>query len=58
MVTEQLNEDQRKKLLAEIPVGRFCEAKEVAHLIRFLASPLAGFITGEIVDINGGLHLD
>ncbi len=58
MVTEQLNADQRRKLLAEIPVGRFCEAKEVAHLIRFLASPLAGFITGEIVDINGGLHLD
>ena len=58
MVTEQLTVDQRRKLLAEIPVGRFCEAKEVAHLIRFLASPLAGFITGEIVDINGGLHLD
>ena len=58
MVTEQLTADQRRKLLAEIPVGRFCEAKEVAHLIRFLASPLAGFITGEIVDINGGLHLD
>ena len=58
MVTEQLTADQRRKLLAEIPVGRFCEAKEVAHLIRFLASPLSGFITGEIVDINGGLHLD
>ena len=58
MVTEQLTPDQRRKLLAEIPVGRFCEAKEVANLIRFLASPLAGFITGEIVDINGGLHLD
>ncbi len=58
MITEQLTEAQRQKLLAEIPVGRFCEAEEVAHLIRFLVSPLAGFITGEIVDINGGLHLD
>ena len=58
MVTEQLTEDQRRQLLDQIPVGRFCEAEEVAHLIRFLVSPLSGFITGEIVDINGGLHMD
>jgi 3-oxoacyl-[acyl-carrier protein] reductase len=58
MVTEQLSEDQRRLLLAQIPVGRFCEAEEVAHLVRFLVAPLSGFITGEIVDINGGLHLD
>ncbi len=58
MVTEQLSEDQRRRLLAQIPVGRFCEAVEVAHLVRFLVAPLSGFITGEIVDINGGLHLD
>lgn len=58
MVTEQLTEDQRRQILAAIPVGRFCEADEVAALIAFLASPNAGFITGEIVDINGGLHLD
>jgi 3-oxoacyl-[acyl-carrier protein] reductase len=53
-----LTEEQRQNLLADIPVGRFCEAAEVAHLIRFLVSPMAGFMTGEIVDINGGLHLD
>jgi len=58
MVTEQLTEEQRQKLLIEIPVGRFCEVEEIAHVVRFLVSPLAGFITGEIVDINGGLHLD
>jgi 3-oxoacyl-[acyl-carrier protein] reductase len=58
MVTEQLTEAQRQKLLSEIPVGRFCEPEEIAHVVRFLISPLAGFITGEIVDINGGLHLD
>ena len=58
MVTEQLSESQRSRLLAEIPVGRFCEAEEVAHVVCFLASPLSGFITGEIIDINGGLHLD
>ena len=58
MVTEQLTQIQRDQLLAAIPVGRFCEAGEVAHVAAFLASPESGFITGEIIDINGGLHLD
>ncbi len=58
MVTEGLSEAQRVALLATIPVGRFCEPEEFAHVVRFLASPLAGFITGEVVDINGGLLMD
>ena len=58
MVTEQLTEEQRQNTLRGIPVGRFCEPEEVAHVVAFLVSPLAGFITGEIIDINGGLHLD
>ena len=58
MVTEQLSEAQRQQLLRDIPVGRFCEGEEIGHVVRFLTSPLAGFITGEIIDINGGLHLD
>ena len=56
--TEQLNEAQRRQILAQIPVGRFCEPEEFAHAVRFLASPLAGFITGEVLDVNGGLHMD
>jgi 3-oxoacyl-[acyl-carrier protein] reductase len=58
MVTEQLTEAQRQALLAQVPLGRFCEPEEFAHVVRFLAHPLAGFITGEIVDVNGGLHMD
>ncbi|MBC8267690.1 MAG: SDR family oxidoreductase [Rhodospirillaceae bacterium] len=58
MVTEQLTQEQQQKLLNDIPVGRFCEGEEVAHVVDFLVSPLSGFITGEIIDINGGLHLD
>ena len=53
MVTEQLTSVQREALLRQIPVGRFCEPEEVARLIAFLVSPHAGFITGEIIDING-----
>lgn len=58
MVTEQLTEAQRQDLLRAIPVGRFCEPEEVASAVAFLVAPLSGFITGEILDINGGLHLD
>ena len=58
MLTEQLTEEQRQALLRDIPVGRFCEPEEFAHVVSFLASPLAGFITGEIVDLNGGLVMD
>jgi 3-oxoacyl-[acyl-carrier protein] reductase len=58
MITEQLNEEQRQKLLKDIPVGRFCEPEEFAHVVRFLTSPMSGFITGEIIDLNGGLLMD
>jgi len=58
MITEQLTEAQRRELLKKIPVGRFCEPEEFAHVVRFLIHPLAGFITGEIIDQNGGLLFD
>lgn len=58
MVTDHLTSSERSALLEQIPVGRFCEPDEFAHVIRFLVSPVSGFITGEIVDQNGGLHMD
>jgi 3-oxoacyl-[acyl-carrier protein] reductase len=57
-LTEGMTEAQRRQILAQIPVGRFCEPEEFAHAVRFLVSPLAGFVTGEILDVNGGLHMD
>jgi 3-oxoacyl-[acyl-carrier protein] reductase len=58
MVTEQLTEEQRQELLCRIPVRRFCEPEEFAHVVRFLIDDKAGFITGEIIDQNGGLVFD
>ena len=58
MVSEGLTEEQRQGLLEQLPVHRFCEPEEIAHAVRFFASPLAGFITGEVLDMNGGLQFD
>ncbi len=56
MVLEQLTDEQRQRQLSQVPVGRFCEPEEVAHAVSFLASPLAGFITGTVIDMNGGMQ--
>lgn len=52
-MTEAINEEEFKKV---IPVGRFGTAEEVAGVVSFLASKNAGYITGEVININGGLH--
>ena len=51
-MTEGLNQDELKKL---IPAGRFGKAEEVAELVGFLASEGAGYITGEVISVSGGL---
>ncbi len=52
-MTSELDEDALKQL---VPMGRFGEAEEVAHLVSFLASGKAAYITGEVININGGIH--
>ena len=44
--------------MSRIPVGRFGSRDEVASLVCFLASEHAGYITGEVTDINGGFLID
>lgn len=58
MVTEQLSKEQQNDIVQKIPVKRFCEPSEVAALVAFLAGEDSGFITGEIIDQNGGLMFD
>ncbi|MBT0607755.1 3-oxoacyl-ACP reductase FabG [Aequorivita echinoideorum] len=52
-MTAGLDEKELKKM---IPVNRFGEAEEVAHLVSFLASKNASYITGEVININGGIY--
>ena len=52
-MTSSLNEADLVKL---IPVGRFGEAEEVADLVSFLVSKKASYITGEVININGGIY--
>ena len=58
MVTEQLSHEEQKAAVEKIPIGRWCEPEEFAHTVSFLASPLAGFITGEVIDMNAGAQMD
>ena len=52
-MTKDLNEDELKQM---IPMNRFGKADEVAHLVSFLCSDKAAYITGEVVNINGGIY--
>lgn len=52
-MTEAFNEEDLKNM---IPANRFGEAEEVADLVAFLASRKASYITGEVININGGLY--
>jgi 3-oxoacyl-[acyl-carrier protein] reductase len=58
MLTEQVSVERQEELRKKIPVGRFCELDEFAHCVLFLAHPMSGFITGEVLDLNGGLQFD
>lgn len=52
-MTSELNEEELKRM---VPANRFGQAEEVAHLVSFLASDKAAYITGEVININGGIY--
>ena len=56
-MTEVLPEAQKAALLGQIPLGRLGAADEVAHAVAFLASPLAGYVTGTELHVNGGMYM-
>ncbi len=54
-MTDALNEEQQKAISSLIPMGRLGEPEEIANAALFLASPMANYITGQVVCVDGGM---
>ena len=56
-MTRELPEEQREALIAQIPLNKLGEAKDIANAVSFLASDDAAYITGETINVNGGMYM-
>lgn len=56
-MTRALSDEQRAALLAQIPLGRLGAVEDVAAAVTYLASPQAGYVTGSVLHVNGGMYM-
>jgi 3-oxoacyl-[acyl-carrier protein] reductase len=56
-MTHVLTDDQKNNMLAHIPLKRFGKPEEIAAAVKFLASDDAGYITGHVLSVNGGMYM-
>jgi 3-oxoacyl-[acyl-carrier protein] reductase len=56
-MTQDLIGQKGAQLLESTPLRRYGTAEEIAGSIAFLCSPLAGFVTGEVMQVNGGIYI-
>jgi 3-oxoacyl-[acyl-carrier protein] reductase len=56
-MTQALTEQVRTDLAKQIPLGRLGSSEDVASAVRFLASPAAAYITGQVIHVNGGMYM-
>jgi 3-oxoacyl-[acyl-carrier protein] reductase len=55
VLTDVLNEEQKRAIISMTPMGRFAKPEEIAYATTFLADERAGFITGQVLSVDGGL---
>ena len=56
-MTSALAEEQRSKLLEAIPLARLGRAEDISKAVAFLVSDDASYITGQVLHVNGGMHM-
>jgi len=56
-MTDKLNDEQRTRILTQVPAGRMGEADEIAAAVLYLASAEAGYVTGATLHVNGGMAM-
>jgi len=56
-MTRALPEEQREALIKQIPLNRLGDPQDIANAVAFLASPQAAYITGETINVNGGMYM-
>jgi len=56
-MTRELPEEQRQALISQIPLNRLGDAQDIAAAVAFLAGPSAAYITGETINVNGGMYM-
>jgi 3-oxoacyl-[acyl-carrier protein] reductase len=56
-MTGNMSEDQIKGLIAQIPLGRVGKPEDIAGVVAFLALPAAGYLSGQIIPVNGGMYM-
>jgi len=56
-MTKNINEEFKKKLIENIPMGKLGTGNDIANCALFLASDLSGYITGETIHVNGGMYM-
>lgn len=56
-MTQALSENVREELAKQIPMGKLGTPEDVANAVRFLASPWASYITGQVIHVNGGMYM-
>ena len=56
-MTRALSEEQRKALLDHVPLGRLGAPEDIASAVAYLASPAAGYVTGAVLHVNGGMYM-